>query len=196
MPDISETVSLLLTVFAGIGLASAGGIRAFVPLLVLSLAVHMGQAELMEPLAWLGSSAASIVLSILVFVELVLRHTQRSFPGRRASSVLAIASGALVTTALLVDVHSTLVIAAACVAGALIALFVQWPTSALRAAAHRIGAEGATGGLGTPKGETASAILISMLSLYAPIAAPMLVVAVVAGALHMRRQQAGRPNVV
>lgn len=65
--------SWILPAFLGIGLAAACGFRAFLPLLLLSAAVHFGLAglEVNESFAWVGSTGALIALSIAAVAELL-----------------------------------------------------------------------------------------------------------------------------
>jgi uncharacterized membrane protein len=55
----------------GLSLASAAGLRAFLPLLLLSLMARFGHLPLNEHFAWVGSNAALAVLSIATVVELL-----------------------------------------------------------------------------------------------------------------------------
>ena len=56
----------------GLGLAAASGLRTFLPLLMLSAAVHfeMLGIALNESMRWLGSTGALVALSIATVVEL------------------------------------------------------------------------------------------------------------------------------
>lgn len=194
MPDVAESVSVLLSLFAGIGLASACGLRAFAPLLVLSLAARTGRVEVLEPLSWIGGGPVVGALALLSVLEILGRHGGRhggrDVPGRLVSAVVAAMAGGLAATALLIDLHGVAPWIVGGAAGAAFALAVLFPAYALRRLSG--GPSAQAGGLGTPMGETLSAVLIAALSLYAPIAAPMLVVAVVAGAVRMRRQGVNR----
>ncbi|MCE5292887.1 MAG: DUF4126 domain-containing protein [Nocardiaceae bacterium] len=63
----------VLPLFLGLGLAAACGFRAFLPLLLLSAAVHFDLAGLSvnQSFAWIGSTNALIALSIAAAVELL-----------------------------------------------------------------------------------------------------------------------------
>ena len=74
MPDVPETVSLLLTLFTGIGLAAAAGLRAFVPLLALGLAVRLERATVLEPFTGLGSGPVLVVLAAPGVIQWVQRR--------------------------------------------------------------------------------------------------------------------------
>jgi len=193
MPDIPETVSLLLTIFTGIGLASAAGLRAFVPLLVLGVAARLERVTVLESFAVLGSTPVLVVLGLLTLAELVGRHRTLPLPGRGAQSVLAALAGGAVAIAMLVDLSLGVALLVGGSGGAAVALAVQRPLSGLRCEAASFGAYGkADGCTVTPAGEAASSLLVSLLALCVPIAAPMLVGAVIAGSIHMRRQHGRR----
>jgi hypothetical protein len=197
VPDVSETVSLLLTVFSAAGLAAACGIRVFLPFLVLSLAALFGKVELVDSFHWIATRPAAILFGVLALVEIVGYHSRsprlRLTYGRSWSTVLAVAAGALIATALLVDLQPSLCWGVGLVAGGLVTATIQRPTSALRVLTPAPDpSSDSTGPVNTPAGETASALLISILSLCAPIAAPILVIAVIGGVIHMHRTQRNR----
>lgn len=57
--------------FLGLSLASAAGLRAFLPLLVVSLMARYGHLPLSAHFHWLASPAALIVLAVATVVELL-----------------------------------------------------------------------------------------------------------------------------
>jgi len=193
MPDVPETVSLLLTLFTGIGLAAAAGLRAFVPLLALGLAVRLERATVLEPFTGLGSGPVLVVLVLLVLAEHAGRYRRRPLPGRATHGILAALAGATAASALLVDLSPGAALLAGGSAGAAAALAVHRPLSGLRRAASSLAADGEpAGGAVTPTRQAVSSLLISTLALCVPIAAPMLVGAVIAGSIHMRRHHGRR----
>lgn len=52
-------------------LTTTAGLRGFLALLVASLAAHAGWIHLNAPYAWLGSDAASVVLSVFAVLEIL-----------------------------------------------------------------------------------------------------------------------------
>jgi uncharacterized membrane protein len=62
--------SILLQAAAGIGLASAAGLRAFLPMLVVGVAARIGWVQLGSTYDWLGSWPALVTIGIAVVVEL------------------------------------------------------------------------------------------------------------------------------
>ena len=173
MPDVPEVLSLLLALFAGAGLASACGFRALLPLLVLGALARNGSASLAPSFEWLGSSPVLGVLLVLAFVEsssLRLRE--------RAGALPAILTGTVSTAALLADLSLLPGLGLGLVVGGGVAAGVRTATAELSGVATR-----------GPAGEVLLSVLVSGLSLYAPISAPMIVVALLVGGFHLRRER-------
>ncbi|MEH6407216.1 MAG: DUF4126 domain-containing protein, partial [Leeuwenhoekiella sp.] len=61
----------ILSVFLGLGLATAVGFRVFLPLLVLSLATHFNIIPLQEGWQWVGSLPALILLISATIIEIL-----------------------------------------------------------------------------------------------------------------------------
>ena len=63
----------ILAALLGLGLAAATGLRTFLPLLLLSAAVHfeLFGVVLNESMQWLGSTSALVALAIATVVEVV-----------------------------------------------------------------------------------------------------------------------------
>ena len=59
-------LSLWLALLAGVGVAAASGLRAFLPLLVLGIAARLGMIELQPGARWLASSPALVPASISI----------------------------------------------------------------------------------------------------------------------------------
>ena len=62
--------SLLLALLAGVGIAAACGLRAFLPLLLVGLASRMGWLELQPQLAWLDSNHSLWALGAAAVLEI------------------------------------------------------------------------------------------------------------------------------
>lgn len=62
-------MELLAAACLGLGLSAAGGLRIFLPLLVVGLGQRFGMVELGSSLAWTGGTPALLVLSLLCVVE-------------------------------------------------------------------------------------------------------------------------------
>lgn len=64
-------MTILPQLLLGLSLASAAGLRAFLPLLVLAAAAHFGVVHLNGQFAWLGSGTALIVLGVAAAAEVL-----------------------------------------------------------------------------------------------------------------------------
>ena len=101
---MGETVAVDVTLFTNllgaIGLGSASGLNAWIPLLGLGIAQRVGAVTLTEPFDRLGSNAALIVLGLVFLIDLVgdkiavVDHVLHA-----AGTVVAPASGAVVFAA-------------------------------------------------------------------------------------------------
>jgi hypothetical protein len=61
---------MVATLLTGVGIAAAGGLRAFLPLFVIGIAARAGIAELDPRVAWLSSDRALLALGIATVVEI------------------------------------------------------------------------------------------------------------------------------
>jgi len=61
----------VLAVLAGVAVAAAAGLRAFLPLLAIGLGARFGAIGLDERVAWLSSDAALVCLGVATFVEVL-----------------------------------------------------------------------------------------------------------------------------
>ena len=64
-------LDLVLAVAMGVGLAAAVGLRVFVPMLVVSIGAYSGHLTLASGLAWLGTPAALVMLSVAAALEIL-----------------------------------------------------------------------------------------------------------------------------
>lgn len=67
--DLSQ-LDLVLAGVAGVGIAAACGLRAFLPLLALSIGVHFGFVKVDPSMAWIGWPPATIALLWATVLEL------------------------------------------------------------------------------------------------------------------------------
>jgi len=63
--------SLWLALLAGVGVAAASGLRAFLPLLVLGIAARLGMIELQPGARWLASSPAVVCFGAAAVLEIL-----------------------------------------------------------------------------------------------------------------------------
>src|SRR5262249_62082758 len=64
-------LDLALSIALGVGLAAASGFRAFVPMLVVSVAAYTGHLPLGENFAWLATPGALIMLVVAALIEIL-----------------------------------------------------------------------------------------------------------------------------
>ena len=171
-------MTTILSLMLGLGLASAAGLRLFVPLLAASLAARSGLINPGDGFAWLASDAALILLATATVVEIVaylipwLDHLLDV-----VATPAAAVCGSLLMAAVVVDMPELLRWTLAIIAGGGAAGLVQGTTVGVRA-----GSSGATGGLANPLvggAETVGASVLSTASVLAPVAGFVLAVLVI-----------------
>ena len=183
--------SNLLAVVAGVTIAAACGLRAFLPLLVLGIVARLGWVPLDPRASWIAATPALIALAVATVVEIV-------------ADKIPVVDHAL-------DGIATLIRPAAAWFGAS-ALFHGWPSpwgqilalipAALALGVHavkakvRLGTTAATLGHGNPVVSTAedgAALGVSLLALLAPIFALVLLVLITIWL--MRRRPNRKPEI-
>ena len=158
----------------GVGLAAAVGFRVFLPMLVLSIAAYSGHLTLSTGLAWLGTPAALVMLSVAAALEILAYY----IPGLDnlldvIAAPAALVAGTVVSAAVLTDMPPMIKWTTAIIAGGGAAGLTQGLTSLLRAKSTVM-----TAGLGNhvvASGELGGALIISLLAVAAPLAAVALV---------------------
>jgi hypothetical protein len=187
LPGIDSTDALVAAiglVLSAVGLSTAAGLRAYVPVLAVALgsnipAPHGGHlVSLTPPFHFLGAVQFIVLLAALGLVEFVvdkiplLVHVSDLF-----HTVIRPAAGAIVMAGTMNALSERSVWLAGLV-GAFLALTVHTAK-----AASRPGISAATAGLGNPVvslGEDAVTILLAVLALVAPYVALLLLLALVA----------------
>jgi hypothetical protein len=163
-------VELALAVAMGVGLAAAVGFRVFLPMLVLSIGAYSGHLTLTSGLAWLGTPAAFLMLSVAAALEILAYY----IPGVDnaldvISAPAALVAGTVVSAAVMTDLPPMVRWTTAVIAGGGAAGVIQGLTSLLRAKSTTM-----TAGLGNhaiATGELGGALVLSLLALAAPLAA-------------------------
>ena len=164
-----------LSVVLGIGLAAATGFRVFLPMLIMSGAAYTGHLPLGDTFAWLATPSALIMLSVAALAEIAAYY----IPGvdnllDTLATPAAFAAGTVVSAAVMTDLPPMLKWTAAVVAGGGVAGLTQGVTAMLRAQSTMF-----TGGIGNlvlATAELGGALLVSVLTLAAPLAALALVI--------------------
>jgi len=175
--------SLIIQILAGIGLAAAAGLRAFLPPLVLGLMARFDLVALRGDLDWLASTPALIIFATAVLAEVLadkvplLDHALDIL-----GMVVKPAAGALVLAAPLVDLGALPTLLLALAVGGTVAATVHATKSALRLAST-----GTTGGMGNPAlsvAEDGLSLTGTLLAVLAPI---LLFLLLVASLIFLRR---------
>jgi hypothetical protein len=181
--EAGSHLSLALQILAGVGLAAAAGLRAFLPPLVAGLLVRLDVVAVRGDLEWLGSTPALIIFGTAVLAEILadkvplLDHALDL-----AGLVVKPAAGALVMAAPLVDLGPLPTLVLALVIGGGVAAGVQVTKSGLRLAST-----GTTSGLGNPvlsAAEDGLSLTATLLALLKPL---LLLVLLVICLLFLRR---------
>lgn len=165
----------ILSIFLGVGLAAAAGFRVFVPLFVMSLAAHFQVIPLQENWQWVGGTTALVILGIATLVEIFAYFIP--FVDNLLDTIaipLAAISGTLVMASTLVDVSPVMSWVLAIIAGGGTATAINSATATTRVASTTT-----TGGIANPVlagVETTSASVLSVLAIFLPIVAVVIVV--------------------
>jgi hypothetical protein len=175
--------SLLFQILAGLGLAAAAGLRAFLPPLILGLLARFDLVTLRGDLDWMAATPALIIFATAVLVEVLadkvplLDHALDIL-----GMVVKPAAGALVLAAPLVDLGPLPTLLLALAVGGTVAATVHATKSALRLAST-----GTTGGMGNPVlslAEDGLSLTGTVLAILAPL---LLIVLLVVSLLFLRR---------
>ncbi len=164
-----------LSIVLGIGLAAATGFRVFLPMLVMSIAAYTGHLSLGDSFAWLGTPSALIMLAVAAMAEIAAYY----IPGidnllDTLATPAAFVAGTVVSAAVMTDLPPMVKWTAAVIAGGGIAGLTQGVTAMLRTQSTIF-----TGGIGNlvlATAEIGGALLVSVLTLAAPLAALALVI--------------------
>ncbi len=157
----------ILSVFLGLGLASAAGFRVFVPLLCANIASLLGYYNFGIGLEWMGTYTAFAILITATILEIggyylpIVDHFLDTIA--LPASIMA---GTILATSFVEVNDPILKWALGLMVGGSAAGLVQAGTSILR-----IGSTAATGGLANPvvaTSENIFAIMLSVLSLVLP----------------------------
>jgi hypothetical protein len=175
METVVSQWDVLLSVALGIGLAAAVGFRVFLPLLITSIAAYTGHLPVSESFAWLGSLPAVIMLGVAAAAEILAYY----IPGvdnllDAVATPAAMVAGAAVAAAVMTDLPPIVKWTTAIIAGGGAASLTQGATALLRAKSTAT-----TGGVGNSvvaTGELGGAVAVSLLALFAPVIALVIVV--------------------
>ena len=174
-----DILGWLPAVLLGLGLAASSGLRAFLPLLMLSMAAHWNvfNIELTGPFAWLGSPLALSALGIATIIEIagdkipLVDHALDSF-----GTVIRPLAGTLAAAAVLNNHDPVTAALLGLVIGAPIALGIHGAKAGTRGVSSAT-----TLGVANPIVsivEDVTAFLVSLLALLAPLLVPLMLICV------------------
>lgn len=192
-----NTLEIIATLALGLGLAAATGFRVFLPLLLAALAARTGHLPLAEGFAWLATDPALFVFGTAALFE-VMAYFVPWFDHLLdvAAQPAAVAAGALLMAATLVDMPPWVRWTVAVIVGGGTSGLIQGTTGAVR-----LGSTMTTAGLGNPLFaffETGAATVLTVLAIAVPLTALIAVVALfvvaVRGLRRLRRRRAPVPG--
>ncbi|MEZ4793487.1 MAG: DUF4126 domain-containing protein [Gelidibacter sp.] len=168
---MTETI---ISICLGIGLAASVGFRVFLPLFALSLASYFNLWQLNESWQWIGSLAAVITFGVATLVEIIAYYIP--FIDNLLDTIaipLATIAGTAVMVSTVADLNPVITWALAIIAGGGTAAAIKSASGATRMTSSV-----STAGIGNPMVstvETGTSIIISMVSIFLPIVALVLV---------------------
>ena len=174
------SISTIFSLFLGIGSAAAAGFRIFLPLFVLSLAVKLGGSfiNLDESWLWVGSTPALITLGVAMLVEIGAYYIPIIDNMLDTIAVpLAGVAGTIAVGITMPEMNEVATWALAIIAGGGTAAAITTSTAAARATSTLT-----TGGLGNnfvSSTETATASFVSILAIFTPIIAFIVVLLII-----------------
>ena len=176
----------VLAILVGIGLAASCGFRVFVPMLVVSAAAQTGYLELSDTFRWLGSMPALVAFAAASIFETAAYYIPWLDNALDAiATPIAVVAGAVLFAASVTDLDPFLHWTLAIIAGGGSAAVVQGAT-----VASRLASTTTTGGLANflfNTIETATGFVMSILSIFVPILAIILLAVAIAAMLLIAR---------
>ena len=168
----------IISICLGIGLSASVGFRVFLPLFALSLASYFNVWELNASWQWVGSTTAVIVLGVATIVEIFAYFIP--YVDNLLDSIavpLAALAGTAVMLSTVSELSPVITWALAIIAGGGTAAAISGTTSTTRLASTTT-----TGGITNPifsTIETGTATLMSIISIFLPSLAIVLVIIMV-----------------
>ena len=178
----------VLGVLIGVSLSAACGFRVFVPMLVMSIAVHSGHLEPASGFEWLGSWPALMAFGLATALEIVAYFVPviNNALDVIATPAAAVA-GTILTASMAGELSPVLRWVLAAVAGGAVAGGVQLATVSVRSAATPLGGTGLVSAV-----EDGAAVATSVLAVTIPLLAISLIVAFGVFLMRMKHLRAKR----
>jgi hypothetical protein len=171
-------LSTLVAIALGLGLATAAGLRVFVPLFGAGLAAHFGQIELSPGFAWLGEAPALIAFGTAMTLEIVAYYVPLLDNALDAiATPAAVAAGIVASAAVLTDMPPVIRWGVAIIGGGGLSAITQ-----ALSVGTRIKSTLTTGGMANPvvsTAETAGSAAIVVLALLVPVLGLLVLVTLV-----------------
>lgn len=181
----------LLAVALGIGLATAAGLRVFVPVFGAGLAAHLGWLDLHDSFRWLAEPPALFAFGTATVLEVVAYYVPWLDHALDViATPTAVGAGMIASAAVMVELPPVLRWSIAIIGGGGAAGLVQTLT-----VAARVKSTVATGGLANPvlaTLETVGAVGLVGLAILVPLVAAALVIGAVYGAYRWVGRSSGR----
>lgn len=157
----------VLAVLIGISLSAACGFRVFVPMLVMSIAVHSGHLEPASGFQWLGSFPALVGFGLATVLEIVAYFIPVVNNALDVVATPAAAiSGTILTASMVGEVSPVLRWILAVIAGGGVAGGIQLAMVSLRSAATPAGGASVVSAI-----EDGAAVTASLLAITVPVLA-------------------------
>ncbi|WP_313261953.1 DUF4126 domain-containing protein [Sphingobacterium sp.] len=172
---MTDFLPFIISLFVGIGLAAATGFRVFLPIFFLSLGSYLGWIPLDESYAWVGGLPAVIATGLATLFEILAYYIP--FIDNILDSItvpLATVAGSLLFATQFTEVSSWIQWSLALIAGGGTAATISSVFAGTRAASS-----GTTAGIGNPiisTVETVGSTIMSILAIFLPILAGILVI--------------------
>jgi len=166
--ELNLDAASITAVALGVGLAASAGFRVFVPMLVASVAAHLGILPVQEGFGWLASWPAILCFGTATAAEIVAYYVP--FVDNLLDSIttpMAVGAGALLMTSVLPIESGLLKWSTGFIVGGGIAATVQGGSVFLRLLSS--GFTGGTGNSAVTTGEGVAAFGTSILSLVIPV---------------------------
>lgn len=172
--EAKQVFTLLVHASMGISLAACAGLRAFLPLLVMSILVKLGFINVSDAFKWVGSTPAIAVFSVATVTEILtdkvpaVDHFLDS-----ASLFIKPVAGTILFSTVVIKMDPLLAVVLGVIVGGSVSELVH-----VKKAGLRIASSGLTGGVGNPIlsiiEDVSSAVGVA-LSILAPLIAVVVV---------------------
>ena len=184
-------MQILLSLLVGIGLSAACGFRVFVPLVFMSIAAKAGYLTLAPGFDWMQSYPALIAFSAATVLEIAGYYIP--WVDNILDSIAtpaAVVAGVVATASVVTGMSPFLKWTLAVIAGGGVAGMTQVSTALARAASSGLTAGLANAAVSSI--EAAASIVLSILAIFAPIVACIIIILILFFAIKIARKRSLR----